>query len=183
MLIGVLAIIVCLASPQLRQYLFETVWKNGESHSRERLYNVAAETLKNFSLPRKILGQGVGATKALFSEKAGFPSIHNGYLQIRFYYGWVGIIWLIVLAVAQLKMIIRFFGYDKKVAAESLALLVAAFLAMLPQTFILFNSSIDSFFLTSFFIALPRFRMNYTMYQQDEMQKNISDQSASGKAD
>ena len=71
--------------------------------------------------------------------------------------------WIVVMTIAQIKKIIKCVHYDKMLAVESFAFLIAALLTMLPTTVILFNSSIDAFFLTSFMIVLPRYRMNYAI--------------------
>jgi len=160
---GVIIVILCITIPQLRKYVFETIWKSGISNSRERLYASALEYYSSGTLINKFLGRGVGETRAFFKEMDGYASIHNGYLQILIYYGWLGIMWIVVMTIAQIKKIIKCVHYDKMLAVESFAFLIAALLTMLPTTVILFNSSIDAFFLTSFMIVLPRYRMNYAI--------------------
>lgn len=160
---SIIIVILCLIIPQLREYVFETIWKGGISNSRERLYDSAMDYYHNGTLTNKIFGRGVGETRKLFKEKEGYASVHNGYLQILIYYGWIGISWIVVMTIVQIKKIIKCSHYDKMLAIESAAFLAAALLTLIPQTVIIFNSSIDAFFLTSFMIVLPRYRMNYAI--------------------
>lgn len=161
---GIIGLILCIVVPSLNKYIFETVWKSGISNSRELLYATAITTYEDLPFCNQIFGLGVGMTRAYFLEAAGYGSTHNGYIQVLFYYGWVGIFWLVMLGLSQVRIIMMCFHYNRIAAVESLALLVAAFLSMIPSTVILFNSSIDAFFLTTFFIVIPRYRINYELY-------------------
>lgn len=161
---SIIIVVLCLIIPQLREYIFETVWKSGISNSRERLYASAVDYYNSGTIVEKTLGRGVGETRRFFKEADGYASIHNGYLQSLIYYGWIGISWIVVMAIVQIKKIIKCSHYDKMLAVESFAFLAVALLTMMPTTVIVFNSSIDAFFLTSFMIVLPRYRMNNAIY-------------------
>lgn len=157
---GVVFAIMCFTIPSLRMYVFRTVWKEGISNSRQRLYEAAIEFYNESSLLHKLIGSGVGISRAYFRAGEGYGSIHNGYLQVLIYYGIIGILWIIAMTIAQLKKIRECFYANKGLAIESTAFLSAILLTMIPSTVIVFNSPIDSFFLTSFFLVIPRYRMN-----------------------
>lgn len=161
---AIVIIILYFTVPRIGEYVFETIWKSGISNSRERLYASAVDYYRSGTMVEKIFGKGIGETRNFFKEVDGFASIHNGYLQILIYYGWIGISWIVVMTIAQIKKIIKCSYYDKMLAVESFAFLTVALLTMMPTTVIIFNSSIDAFFLTSFMIVLPRYRMNNAIY-------------------
>lgn len=163
-LFGMVFIVLFMTVPELNTYVFQTIWKGGISNSRERLYLAAIEYYKSGTLIQKIFGRGIAKTRYFFALYDGYGSVHNGYLQVLLYYGWNGIVWMIVMAISQIKKIRRCLYYNSNLAIESFAFLVAALLAMLPSTVIIFNSPIDSFFLTTFMIVIPRFRMNFEIY-------------------
>lgn len=163
LLFGMILIVLCMTIPQLNTYVFQTVWKSGISNSRERLYAAAIDYYNAGSTLDKIFGHGVSESRYFFMTFDGYGSIHNGYLQILVYYGWMGIGWVVTLAVSQIKIILRCMHYDKTLAVESFGFLIVGLLTMMPSTVILFNSSIDAFFLTSFMIVIPRLRMKQTI--------------------
>lgn len=164
-----LTLFLCLVIPQLNKYVFYTVWKGGVSNSRERLYAASIEYYLDGTMIKKIFGRGITAVRGYFSKDIGYGSIHNGYLQILTYYGWIGILWLIVMIYVQIKKILICAKYDTLLAVEAFALLVVCLLTMLPSTVIVFNSSIDAFFLTAMFIVLPRYRINNAIIKENHL--------------
>ena len=162
--LGVL--IVFLVLP-IRNYAFDIVWKGGNVRSRERLTEYALLMFKNGSMLQKMFGHGVIATRSIFSDELGYGSIHNAFLQILLYYGIVGLIFLMgfmvheLIAIGKFIKIYRIVGIVYRDAGTiGLAYLVFTTLIMFTNTFIIFFSSIDCFFITAMFILIPKYERN-----------------------
>ena len=162
--LGVL--IVFLVLP-IRNYAFDIVWKGGNVRSRERLTEYALLMFKNGSMLQKMFGHGVIATRSIFSDELGYGAIHNAFLQILLYYGIVGLIFLMgfmvheLIAIGKFIKIYRIVGIVYRDAGTiGLAYLVFTTLIMFTNTFIIFFSSIDCFFITAMFILIPKYERN-----------------------
>ena len=114
-----------------------------------------------------MFGHGVIATRSIFSDELGYGSIHNAFLQILLYYGIVGLIFLMgfmvheLIAIGKFIKIYRIVGIVYRDAGTiGLAYLVFTTLIMFTNTFIIFFSSIDCFFITAMFILIPKYERN-----------------------
>ncbi len=151
--------IVLLYAP-LRVYLFETVFKSGISNSRKKLMPLALSYFSEGDLLQKLFGHGISTTRAYFFTELDYASVHNGYLQVLIYYGIVGEVFLILFLCSQCIAALRIIKIDKYIGVLSLAMLSFAVLTMFPSTLVVFNSSIDCFFLTTMLIILPKYMRN-----------------------
>lgn len=156
----VLAVVMILLISPLREYLFRTVFKSGKSGSRMKLFPLAIDFFSNGTLFQKLFGNGINATRSYFVTELTYGSVHNGYLQVLLYYGIVGLAFLGAFLINQAIEAIKIFRKDKFVSVLSMAMLSYAVLTMLPTTLIIFNSSIDCFFLTSMLIIIPKYMRN-----------------------
>lgn len=154
----ILAIIILYAP--LRVYLFETVFKSGISNSRKKLMPLALSYFSEGDLLQKLFGHGISTTRAYFFTELDYASVHNGYLQVLIYYGIVGEVFLILFLCSQCIAALRIIKMDKYIGVLSLAMLSFAVLTMFPSTLVVFNSSIDCFFLTTMLIILPKYMRN-----------------------
>lgn len=155
---AILAVVVLYAP--LRTYLYETVFKSGISNSRQKLMPLALSYFKEGNWIQKLFGHGISSTRTYFFTQLDYSSVHNGYLQVLIYYGIVGEIFLILFLGSQCVAAFRMIKIDKYVGVLSFAMLSFAILTMFPSTLIVFNSSIDCFFLTTMLIILPKYMRN-----------------------
>jgi len=123
----------------------------------------------------KVFGYGYAETRAHFVTSLDHGSVHNAYLQVLLYYGLVGCVSMVLFVLTQVITSIRFLRVDRFVGTVSLALVLCAAAMMVTNTAILFTSPIDSFFLTMFFIWVPKYVRNCV--RQNEFYRNSGDGS------
>lgn len=159
-IIALFGTLLFFTNPQINYYLTKVVFKNNLIGSRENLYHLAIEMLKNANLKERILGYGIYQTRSIFETHTRYGSVHNAYLQIMLYYGLIGILWLIIMIFKQLSIISRVRKRNNYIFSISISLLFWAISMMLTNTFIVFTSSVDCFFMTIFSIIIPKYLIN-----------------------
>lgn len=163
---AIIFVIILSLKTSLYEYIFQVVWKSGEISSRDILTELAYNYLENGSVIEKIFGHGIAKTRAYFFATGEYGSIHNGYLQVLAYYGGVGLVFMLSYMLTQLRDIAKLFKIDKNVALSSLCMLIFCILAMIPQTFIVFTSSIDCYFITVMLLVIPKYQRNSVLVGQ-----------------
>ncbi len=151
-------IIICV--PIFREYAYRVVWKSGNTSSRNELFAFAIDYFKNSDLFHQIFGNGISSVRSDFLSQIGYGSVHNGFIQVLLYYGIAGLVFLIGLYVQQFIEIVRFFKIDKGVALFSLGMLIFTFVSMIPNTMVIFTSSIECYFMTVMMIVIPHYQRN-----------------------
>ena len=154
----ILLIIVCI--PSIRSFVFNIVFKENNMSGRDVLFAEGFRYYKSGTLIEKFFGHGINETRTHFDYYYNHGSVHNGYLQVLLYYGIVGIVSLIGFMIAQVIASIKRISKDRYMGVTILGLNLVAALVMVTTTAIAFTSSIDSFFLTMFFILVPKYIRN-----------------------
>lgn len=156
----VLGGIVLVAVPSLREFAYKIVLKENTSGGRQGLFEYAMQYFKSGSVLEKVFGFGYAKTRTNFATNLDHGSVHNGYLQVLLYFGLVGCGSMILFILSQVIISIRFLWVDRFTGAISLSLILCAAAMMVTNTSILFTSPIDSFFLTMFFVWVPKYVRN-----------------------
>ena len=156
----VLVVIAVIMVPTISNFTFNILLKENTTAGRDVLFNRGVQYYQNGSLIEKMFGYGVQKPRTHFETYYDHGSVHNGYLQVLLYYGFVGLLFMIVFLIYQIAVRIRFVKQDRHIGAVSLGLLLSAAAMMLTNTAIMFTSSIDSYFLTIFFIVVPKYLCN-----------------------
>ncbi len=152
--------IVILSIPSLRHYAFSVVWKEGISHSRDRLQAYAIDYYRNGTILQKLFGHGIIQTRNTFTTEQIYGSVHNGYLQVLLYYGIIGLFFLSLFLFRQMISVLKFVRIDHLLGSMGVAYLLFCILSMISTTLILFFSSIECFFLTTMLIVIPMYERN-----------------------
>ncbi len=112
------------------------------------------------SVFEKIFGHGVTEIQLHFEKHLSHDSVQNAYLQTLLYFGLIGCFAMIFFILSQVVDSVRFLKTDRFAGAFSLSLVLSAAAMMFTNTAIIFTSAIDSFFLTAFFILVPKYIRN-----------------------
>ncbi len=159
-----LGFVLIMLQSSLYDYLFKIVWKSGLTNSRDALTQQAISYFLTGDLWSKLYGHGASGTRLFFKDSLGYASVHNGYLQVLLYFGIFGLLFMVGYLLQSFRECIRFFRVNREVALQSLVMLIFCALVMYPQTFIIFSSSIDCFFLTAMFLVVPKYQRNAVLY-------------------
>jgi O-antigen ligase len=146
--------------PEFHRFVFEIVLKGNNMAGRDELNQRAMEYFRNGTIVEKLFGHGIAASRAFFEKTTGHGSVHNAYLQVLVYYGVVGLIFVVAFLVTQIITCVKEMKRNRFVGVVSLGLVLASALIMTTTTSIIFNSSIDSFFVTMFMILVPKYVRN-----------------------
>ncbi len=162
-------VIVYAASETLRDFVLKIVLKENSTAGRDVLYRLAIDFYKESDLLHQIFGSGIQVARSFFDAETSHGSVHNAYLQVLIYYGAIGLIFMLGIIISRLNASVKLVKKDKFTGIVSLALTASCILLMFSNTTILFNSPIDSFFLTAFFIVVPKYLENDIMNQGDSV--------------
>lgn len=159
------AFLVILTTPAISDYVYKVVWKSGHMSSREKLNELAGIYFEEGTILNKFFGHGITSVNTFFVNEGDIQSVHNAYLHVLLCYGITGIAFFVAYLIVQVVNILRFFKYDKAVALSSFGMLVFSILVMIPNTFLIFSSSIDCFFITSMMLVIPKYQRNAVRQQ------------------
>lgn len=164
-ILSIAASIVVLTNDAVQKFLFSIVFKAGNMAGRDTLLNASMNIYNQLLIIDKIFGIGFTEVREELVSLTGWESAHNAYVEILLAFGILGIIWIFGLFFFLLFKYIRLFAIDKKWSVDFLCLLIWCFAMMLTNTFIIFTSSVDSYFLTIFAIVVPQFYANTLLYE------------------
>lgn len=156
---AIVVLLVCKI-PQLRSYFLVIVLKNNRLAGRDNLLKLAMEYFKSGSTEQKLFGFGITNSRRFFELKTSHGSVHNAYLQILIYFGAIMLLFMIIFLILQLLDNFKLYRMDKFWGAICIAVLVMCICVMFVNTAFIFNSSIDSYFLTIFSIIIPKYVRN-----------------------
>lgn len=159
----VLAVLTALAIafiPELNRFVFDIVLKGNTMSGRDELGELAMKYFDKSTGLEKFFGHGISESRAFFEEATSHGSVHNAYLQVLVYYGLSGVAFVVIFLVMQIITCVKEMKKDRFIGVVSLGLVCAAALIMVTTTAIIFNSSIDSFFVTMFMILIPKYVRN-----------------------
>lgn len=157
-----------LASEEVRNFFLNIVLKNNNMAGRDELYELSVYYFKSGTVLQRLFGRGITESRAYFEFYTSHGSIHNAYLQVLIYYGVVGLAFMIGFVVSRLVAAIKLIKVSRFVGALSVALIITCILLMLTNTAIIFNSPIDSFFLTVFMVIMPKYLENNVYFNNSE---------------
>jgi len=149
-----------LLSEELRNFTLTIVLKNNYLTDRVGLYDSAMNFFKEGTSWQKIFGWGIYKTNYLFARYTSHGSAHNAYMQVLLNYGIIGLAFMICFMLNRFLSAIKLMKKDKFSGVLCLALMLTCTLLMTTNTAIIFNSPIDSFFLTAFTIVIPKYLEN-----------------------
>lgn len=146
--------------PALNTFFMRIILKNNATAGRDVLYQLAVDYFREGTIAEKLFGHGITQSRRFFEDTTSHGSVHNAYLQILVYFGLsvvlVLVIFLATQMVANLKLIRRSRFWGTILAA----VLFMNLAVMFTNTAYIFNSSIDSYFLTVFAIIVPKYVRN-----------------------
>lgn len=161
-IIGVLtgAVVVVCSVPALRSFFMLIVFKNNNLAGRDTLSDLAIEFFRTGSVFKKLFGHGITESRIFFEQTTSHGSVHNAYLQILIYFGVIIFGFMIVFLISQLYANIKLYQKEKFWGAVCIAVLVMCICVMFVNTAYIFNSLIDSYFLTIISIIIPKYVRN-----------------------
>ena len=155
-----LTVIVFATSGGLREFVLKIVLKENNDAGRGELYALAIRYFNDGTLWQQLFGRGIETSREYFVNSTDHGSIHNAYLQVLVYYGAVGFLFMIGFIFSRFVAAVKLINKDCFIGVLSLGLVALCTTLMFTNTTILFNSPVDSFFLTSFTIILPKYFAN-----------------------
>ena len=161
--ISVMAIVIAwLSIEPARKFIYEIILKENNMAGRDDLYALAIRYFKEGTIWQRLFGRGISAPRAYFEMMLDHGSVHNGYLQVLLYYGIIGLGFMVYFLIHRFISVIKIIRKDRFVGVVCLGLVVVCISLMFTNTSIIFNSPIDSFFLTMFTIIVPKYLGNGT---------------------
>ncbi len=157
---AVMVIIAFVLLDTFREFVLKIVLKENNLAGRDDLYKIAIEYFKDGNLVQQLFGRGIQATREHLEAEAAHESAHNAYLQILLYYGIVGLTFMLGFLAMRVISALRLISKDRFWGVLSLGLIAVCSLVMFSNTAFIFNSPIDSFFLTMFMIIMPKYLEN-----------------------
>lgn len=154
------AIVMYLFVPDINMFVNNIVFKKNNLAGRGTLVNVAIDLFKQGSLIEKLFGYGIYYSREYVKLMTSHESVHNAYLQVLLQFGVVGLFWFVGALVKLIADAIKVMKYDRYWGATFLGIVVWASAMMMTNTFLIFTSSIDCYFLTIFAIIMPKYAMN-----------------------
>lgn len=161
-LVFLVVLIVALLNvfPALSDFTYKIVLKENQSAGRDELFAYGIKYFENGTAFQKIFGHGITELELHFEKYMDHGKVHNAYLQTLLYFGLIGCIAMISFVLSQVVASVRLLKTDRFAGALSLSLVLSAAAMMFTNTAIIFTSAIDSFFLTAFFIIVPKYIRN-----------------------
>lgn len=156
----VLFVLLLNAFPVLSDFVYKIVLKENRAAGRDELFAYGIQYFENGTVFEKIFGYGISAPRLSFEQYLDHGSVHNAYLQTLLYFGLIGCFAMISFILSQVVASVRFLKTDRFAGAFSLSLVLSAAAMMFTNTAIIFTSAIDSFFLTAFFVLVPKYVRN-----------------------
>ena len=154
------SLFVFLFNSRIRAFVNGIIFKGKTSAGRDYLYATAEGLFKKGSLLQKAFGYGIGYSRTYLEEMTSHGSVHNAYLQMLLYFGIVGLAWLIGFLVVRIRSLLKLCAKNRYWGYVFLGLITWAALMMYTNTFLIFTSSADCYFLTFFAIIIPMFSAN-----------------------
>ena len=159
-ILGVIAVIVIACAPALRSFFYSVVFKENKSASRDILYAMAVDYYQDGSVTQKLWGHGIEASRNFFEQETTHGSVHNAYLQILVYFGICGLFFMVAFLLIQMYANFQLLKKNRFWGAMFAAILLMCIAVMMTNTAFIFNSSIDSYFLTIFAVVVPKYVRN-----------------------
>ena len=132
---------IFLASPSMRSTVELLAFKGkeeGDYGVRSYLIEVALDMFREGTTAQKIFGQGYGVREA-FERYSDHGSVHNAYLQVLLYFGVIGVVFLLITILCQLKANIRLYQESGFYSVTFCAMLLAGAAMMITNTAIIFT--------------------------------------------
>lgn len=154
------AVLAYFINPQINRFVENIVFKGNVSGGRNLLYDTATKLFNEGSLKQKTFGYGIGYSRTYLEAITSHGSVHNAYLQVLLYFGAVGLLWLIGFLIVRIFNLLSICNQDHYWGSVFLGLIIWAAVMMYTNTFIIFTSSVDCYFLTMFAVIIPLFSVN-----------------------
>lgn len=143
--------------PSLRAFVFQIVLKRNTLAGRDDLSNLAINLFDKSQLMEKIWGMGAGDASAYFAQTLNHSSVHNSYLQVLLHFGLSNFILMIIFLISRFTSACKIVRIDRFAGVFCCGMLISSIVAMAFNTSLIFTSPCDSFFMTMFFVILPKY--------------------------
>ena len=156
----VLAVLIVLIIPSLRDFFWEIVMKENNDAGREDLIDRAMKIFNSGTMLEKLLGRDFYYVEQFLQSNNGFSSFHNAYVSQLVSNGYLGVGIIIVmsfLSFHDIYLTIKSGAEHAHLAKLFFGFALAAIVFMLFNTTVLYASSIDSYFLTLFAAIVPKY--------------------------
>lgn len=155
-----LSIIIFTLSSTIQNFFFKIILKENNLAGRDVLLELAIEYYKSGTIREKLFGYGIYQSREFFGLETNHGSIHNAYLQVLIYYGIIGLGSMLIFLFSNICFCLKEIKKDRFMGAVSLGMLISGMIMMVTNTAIIFNSPIDSYFLTMYTIIIPKYVRN-----------------------
>ena len=157
------SLIFILSYPTTHSFIFNVILKGNNLAGRDVLFNNAISYFQSSSYFQFFFGHGITEPQEYFSNKFGHSSVHNGYLQVLLFYGISLFSSLLIFLYLQIKYNYKIIYHNRFIGSVFLAGNLMSIAIMFSNTTMIFNSSIDSYFLTVFSFIVPKYVSNSIM--------------------
>lgn len=157
---GIIGGLILFAVPEIRRFAYEIVLKENQLSGRDILMREALKLFNDGTPLEKLFGFGIYDTRELFRQEHNHSSVHNAYLQVLICHGVVNLAFMVTFLLVQLRVAVSFIKKDCFLGVLFLGMLLIAITMMTTTTAQIFSSPIDSYFLTMFFIVVPKYVRN-----------------------
>lgn len=158
--LGILAVAAVAFVPVLRSFFYTVVFKENTTAGRDVLFSMAIEFFNEGNAAEKLWGYGITASRGFFVQETTHGSVHNAYLQILLYFGACTLFFMIGFLLIQFFADLKLLKKNRFWGAMFAAILLMCIAVMMTNTTFIFNSSIDSYFLTIFAVVVPKYVRN-----------------------
>lgn len=159
-ILSVLGITVICTVPVLRGFFFRIVFKENTMAGRDTLTKLAVNFFNEGTVAEKLFGHGITSSRHFFEDSTSHGSVHNAYLQILIYFGLAMFVLMILFLLTQLYANLNICRKNRFCGAICTAMISMSIAVMITNTACIFNSAIDSYFLTVFAIIIPKYVRN-----------------------
>lgn len=96
--------------------MYVVVLKENKSDARIELYLLALSYFENSPLINQIFGHGIVESRQYFESMTSHGSIHCAYLQALTYYGILGVVFMLLFLISQIKSGIKIWRRNRYIS-------------------------------------------------------------------
>lgn len=158
--IAVVGVYVAVQVPVIGNFITNIVFKGGTASGRDIMIQTAFSYYWGEPLINKVFGLGYSQGGEIIRQLTNHGSLHNGFVQLLFINGLLGLSIAVLFLAANIFSAIRTLRYDRFLGGVFIALGVMPIVFMMTCTAIIFHSTIDSAMLTIYSIVIPSYVRN-----------------------
>ena len=160
--IVVFVLLLCF-SDTFRSFFLNIVFKGNANAGRSNLVRIGIQMYKDGNIFQKIFGMPYDTFSSMVEDLTEHGSLHNAYIQVLLTNGLVGLLFIVAIIIHELYDNIRClkkFRQNHELLKLFVGFIIGSGVFMLTTTGIIFESSIDAYFLTMCAIIIPKYVRN-----------------------